>query len=368
MITTVIALLTVLLFQIAFCQDARREYSEHLTLNAFGQGYVLADFKFTQSIPFPLGRNERNLGTFPKQIYEVFHEYNQLKTIRLTMTRTRWRQEKWGTPEWPLAPIGVQVSATFNQSQSSAYGGPEETWDRLVMSLSGIFCAGLNLLDSTRTHRLPSADPNLISMHGMLPKETVCTENLTPFVKLLPCGNAAGLGTLLNPTRIFDADYALLTFEAEVKCEQSVCTLQIVNNVHVLFDRLQESGSCDWTVEGLFKRSFTKTCSDAVPNIIVKKQDSGKFIASLESKSENKNMLSINGTKKPYMTNSTRRHSKSRQDRGRVQGNGSGKGLFRREPVTNQCTVDGCRPGEDHLGFDGQKCQSRPGHKSEPSD
>ena len=43
--------------------------------------------------------------------------------------------------------------------------------------------------------------------HGTLPSEHVCTENLTPFLKLLPCKSLSGIAHLLNPHRLFDADW-----------------------------------------------------------------------------------------------------------------------------------------------------------------
>src|SRR6266536_4601331 len=71
-------------------------------------------------------------------------------------------------------------------------------WLTLTNALSGLFCASLNFIDSTRTTRpvmsfQPSGDhsnstlSNLHLLHGTLPREGVCTENLTPFLKLLPC-------------------------------------------------------------------------------------------------------------------------------------------------------------------------------------
>ncbi len=39
---------------------------------------------------------------------------------------------------------------------------------------------------------------------AVLPREAVCTENLTPWLKLLPCRDAAGLASLLaNRQRLF---------------------------------------------------------------------------------------------------------------------------------------------------------------------
>lgn len=43
--------------------------------------------------------------------------------------------------------------------------------------------------------------------HASLPSEHVCTENLTPFLKQLPCKASAGIASLLNPHRLFDADW-----------------------------------------------------------------------------------------------------------------------------------------------------------------
>lgn len=40
-----------------------------------------------------------------------------------------------------------------------------------------------------------------------MPSEHVCTENLTPFLKLLPCKSLSGIASLLNPHRLFDADW-----------------------------------------------------------------------------------------------------------------------------------------------------------------
>ena len=43
--------------------------------------------------------------------------------------------------------------------------------------------------------------------HASLASENVCTENLTPFLKLLPCKSLSGIASLLNPHRLFDADW-----------------------------------------------------------------------------------------------------------------------------------------------------------------
>ena len=43
--------------------------------------------------------------------------------------------------------------------------------------------------------------------YATVPSEHVCTENLTPFLKLLPCKSRADLAQLLDPQRVFEADW-----------------------------------------------------------------------------------------------------------------------------------------------------------------
>lgn len=54
---------------------------------------------------------------------------------------------------------------------------------------------------------LPNWDAPHQIRHASLPSENVCTENLTPFLKLLPCKSFSGIASLLNPHRLFDADW-----------------------------------------------------------------------------------------------------------------------------------------------------------------
>lgn len=67
-------------------------------------------------------------------------------------------------------------------------------------------------LTFTPTGALPlfarnGSTPAYALRHATLPSENVCTENLTPLAKLLPCGAADGLAALLAPHRLFDADW-----------------------------------------------------------------------------------------------------------------------------------------------------------------
>jgi phosphatidylinositol glycan class T len=78
-------------------------------------------------------------------------------------------------------------------------------WRGLTNRLSGLTCASLNFLDETTSINPEFAyrpvgnikKGNGGHLHvrvGSLPREFICTENLTPWTKLLPCGIMVGNG------------------------------------------------------------------------------------------------------------------------------------------------------------------------------
>lgn len=93
----------------------------------------------------------------------------------------------------------------------------DHRWQGLRNALAGLFCASLGSLDEQRTTSpllsfppegsLPDWKHPYHIRHASLPSEHVCTENLTPFLKLLPCKSLSGIASLLNPHRFFDADW-----------------------------------------------------------------------------------------------------------------------------------------------------------------
>lgn len=74
-----------------------------------------------------------------------------------------------------------------------------KNWKELNGALSGLLCASLNFIDASNSmspemsfRPLGIDDPtepsnSSLLRYGTLPREIVCTENLTPWKKLLPC-------------------------------------------------------------------------------------------------------------------------------------------------------------------------------------
>ncbi|KAG8831637.1 Subunit of the glycosylphosphatidylinositol transamidase complex-like protein [Serendipita sp. 399] len=139
------------------------------------------------------------------------------------MNNGRWNYPLWGYPENPAVASGVEFWAWMAESDVSTI---DERWIGLSNALAGLFCASLSALPQSRTTvpihsfrpegQLPvytspppngpqnaTAGQNYVLRHAVLPSESICTENLTPFIKLLPCKSYAGLAELLNPHKIF---------------------------------------------------------------------------------------------------------------------------------------------------------------------
>ena len=89
----------------------------------------------------------------------------------------------------------------------------DETWTDLINVLSGMFCASLNFLDmrSTVTPHMAFRPSGATPLHytrryadnvryASLPRENVCTENLTPWKKLLPCGTRVSVMAFVTGT------------------------------------------------------------------------------------------------------------------------------------------------------------------------
>lgn len=125
----------------------------------------------------------------------------------------------------------------------------DDRWINLRNALAGLFCASLGSLDDRRTSSPTSAFP-LSSVplyqapmpyalrYATLPSEHVCTENLTPFLKLLPCKSRAGLAKLLNPQRLFDADWHGLG--VHVRSRES--GVELIMGVQAVFNPVRLSG------------------------------------------------------------------------------------------------------------------------------
>lgn len=106
-------------------------------------------------------------------------------------------------------------------------------------------------------------DPTLLR-YGTLPQEIVCTENLTPWKKLLPCDSKKGLATLLNAGYIHNTNYHSLGIHVRNICRDKTCketSIELRQTVSLVYDLvILESGNQDFSIRKLFGCGLQGAC------------------------------------------------------------------------------------------------------------
>ncbi|KAK4506515.1 hypothetical protein PRZ48_000247 [Zasmidium cellare] len=224
--------------------SASDTYSEHLHLKPLPNGALYAGFNFTASTPLTAYESQ-HFRFFPRSLGQIL-QFTHTSELHLRFALGRWDEESWGNRPRNgrrEGGTGVELWAWLEaQDQKEA----EERWSGLVNSLSGLFCASLNFIDQTKTitpilsfapeGTLDPEQANLHLMHGMLPHEVVCTENLTPLLKLLPCKGKAGVSSLLDGHKVFDASWQTMAIDVRPVCKGQECELEIDQTVDMVLD------------------------------------------------------------------------------------------------------------------------------------
>ncbi|KAL9617611.1 MAG: hypothetical protein Q9160_007624 [Pyrenula sp. 1 TL-2023] len=225
---------------------AQSKYYELLTLKPLPLGTILASFDFRSNQSYESFQNQ-DFSLFPRSLGQILQHANA-RELHIRFTTGRWDPETWGSRPWngyKEGGTGVELWAWIEAaSEEAAYAD----WITLTQSLSGLFCASLNFVDSTRTTRPTSTfgqtghhvkkDTPLHMLHGVLPGEVVCTENLTPFLKLLPCKGKAGISSLLDGHKLFDASWQSMSIDVRPICEpgKTICNIEISHSVDMVLD------------------------------------------------------------------------------------------------------------------------------------
>ncbi|KAG2158330.1 GPI transamidase component PIG-T [Suillus bovinus] len=264
-------------------------YREDLQIQSLRDGRVSTTFSFVTVLEGAVPRNPNALGKrdesqhyalFPLTLGQILREY-AVTELHLTLNAGKWNYDNWGHPHEAGVGTGAELWAWMGASEATTV---DERWSGLRNALSGLFCASLGSLDSRRTlsptvafplsGSTPTFSPHELR-HASLPSENVCTENLTPFLKLLPCKSHAGLAALLNPQKVFDADWHGMGVHVIWKEDTGVelkLTLQAVFNPV----RTSAGKRRDWNLESLFDRSIERSCPVASSSSITVTLPEGK--------------------------------------------------------------------------------------------
>lgn len=251
--------------------SAQEDFRESLVLRPLPDGKVLGRFQFVSELGKGRSEGHHHHNLFPKAIFQVVEKF-RIQEMELSFTQGRWDHRQWGALDGMESsaspnpkPGGVELWAQFCPSDD----GDEVVdmlWRNLTHALSGLFCASVNFLEDpamVSTWGSAQGDRGAVRQ-GALPREAVCTENLTPWLKLLPCRDRAGLSTLLERPRIHNGGYYSL--RVHVKAGDGSLTL-----AQTLTAVLKSSDTSrghienvrrrsNWSLSSLFGRPLVGSC------------------------------------------------------------------------------------------------------------
>ena len=210
----------------------RDDFTENLYIQPLPGGYVYYQFEFTTKT----AAENSHFELFPRPVAQLASE-SGIDELYVTLTQGRWLRDTWGpAPNNTEAPTGAEMWAWWPKA-SASNATLSERWSTLRNAVSGLICASF----STMGDELSSAPSPVVQsgisakdarsaprecIHGALPKEATCTENLTPWVRLLPCRDRAGVGALLNPLHLFDVSYHAMSFRILTDASEGTVTLK----------------------------------------------------------------------------------------------------------------------------------------------
>lgn len=146
------------------------------------------------------------------------------------------------------------------------FSGLTIQWRDMVHSLGGMMCSSLHEMEETNT--IPPSHTfspwgllpeNTSLLQGVISREGVCTNNLTPLVKMLPCPNK-GLSQLLLPESLFDNPYHSLSVHLYyTEEEEDQIAIRIELYFSLVFDtrRWERKG---FSISDLFGSGVTSLC------------------------------------------------------------------------------------------------------------
>lgn len=235
-------------------------YNESLHLKPLPRNSLLATFQFeVESLPktityiddskpqHDLSLNTNHYTFFPRSLGPIIESTNT-RQLNLRFTQGWWDSKSWG--KLPLNGLksggtGVEMWAVI---EAPDYRSAQESWLKLAESLSGFFCASLNFIDDKITttpkykteldddYYVSNSENNLYLLRAALPSEPICTENLTPFLKLLPVRGQAGISSLLNGHKVFDSLWHSMSIDIDTQCDNSGCKLRMEQSINSVID------------------------------------------------------------------------------------------------------------------------------------
>ncbi|XP_037827103.1 GPI transamidase component PIG-T [Lucilia sericata] len=261
------------------------EYHEELVVQPLASGFINTYFQFTTRWYYGKRENLHNTRLIPRSIAEILL-HSDVKELHISLTQGLWRYESWGYPIVDNAP-GAEAWAWFAGENLTA-NSVDEQWKSVTSTFSGILCASLNFMDKTNTitpnygfqpHFVGPVAKNVKRhvRYSSLPREIVCTENLTPWKKLMPCNSKHGFASLLNSGNVHNTNYHSLAIKVRTLCNaKEECILEFIESANLVYDPklLGAANEYDFSLRRMFGQGLNGYCALA---------DSSKIYVNLQT-------------------------------------------------------------------------------------
>uniref|UniRef100_UPI003AAB464E GPI transamidase component PIG-T isoform X2 n=1 Tax=Centroberyx gerrardi TaxID=166262 RepID=UPI003AAB464E len=193
--------------------QSKDDFQEELVIRPLHSGDIYASFQFRTlwDTDFMGGNKVSHYRLFPKSLGQVISKFS-VRELHISFTQGYWRTMQWGQPFLPSPP-------------------------------------------GTDHHFL---------RYATLPREIVCTENLTPWKKLLPCGSKAGLAVLMKSEKLFHSSFHSQALHIRPVCQDWQCkdtSWELRQTLNVVFDlHTSGQGKREWSLFKMFSRTLTEAC------------------------------------------------------------------------------------------------------------
>ena len=204
-----------------------------------------------------------------------------LRELRLTLSRGRWDEHRWGPPPGSsreLPQAGAELWAEFLPGFPASEA--DAAWGVLAEAVGGLFCTSLGTLAGPGGGQ--SVTPEGVwagqpvgreaggglgpTRHGVLVGEPLCTENLSPWLTLLPCGDLRGLAAMLRRPPAAQADFVALGLSLKVgagtdgRPEGPAFEVRQWATLALRAGELDPSRGWAWDLQGMFGPHILEPC------------------------------------------------------------------------------------------------------------
>nr|CAD2129037.1 unnamed protein product [Meloidogyne enterolobii] len=264
-------------------KPSKEVFAENLFVSSLNNGDIITIFNFTLSSQ---QYNEDNSIYMPWLFLHLFEQFS-LENFKLTISQGFWRTNLWG---YQHVNTGVAGGTELSKIIFSTY----QKWHDFIHLINGLFCTSiLGLLPQF------SVQPKFNDgwWYGSLGGESVCTENLQSWKRLLPC-KKSGLASLLKPTSLLSTRFHSITIEMNKQSRNGHFGnfhLNLISKTVYNYQSFKE-----FTLQNLFNSKLFLRCPVSIQSqLLIKKSkyfDVSSFVTTQNSQDSDLVVIDLNNS------------------------------------------------------------------------